>query len=385
VTQPFNALGQTFKGLDTHWYYDDIHHQEELKHIWYRTWLYACRESELAQPGAYRTITIGTQNILVLRTPSGVIKAYHNVCRHRSSLLCSQPKGNLKGQHIVCPYHQWTYIADDGALARTSSYKEPSNFDRSQYGLFEVSAAVWRGFVFINLAANSEWDESTAFQLPPTTLVNFPMESMQVAHTWTTEIACNWKVFWENFNECLHCPAVHRDLTKLIPLYTRRISNPRDLPGWEAHIQQSDPVYRGGLREGAETWSLDGSAQGAIIQTLTPDELARGHAYASTLPSLYIGGYADHVRTVKVWPLGPQSTGLTVQWLLPKATLERKDYDLDNIVRFGQQVMEEDGDACELSQRGLRAMPLKHGVVMPEEYRVKVFHDWVKSRLPNAS
>ena len=376
-----NALMQVEPSLPAEWYYDPAHYRRELERIWQHRWIYAGHTSSVAEPRSFRTLGMGTQSIVVLRTRDGELRAFHNTCRHRGSLLCREAAGRLPADHLVCPYHQWTYETDSGALARISSFAEPVGFNREDYPLFKVAVAEWRGFVFINLDPRAVWDPGTEFQRPPDGFANFPLEDMVVAETWHTVIECNWKAFWENFNECLHCPAVHPALTKLVPLFSRRIINPMDVPGWQVHAGSDDPRYRGGLRKGAQTWSNDGSAQGATIATLTEDDLARGHCYASSWPSVFIAGYADHVRTVSMRPLTPERTGIVAEWLLPPETAASPDYELSNVVEFAKTIMEEDARACELNQRGLHAAPMTHGVLMPEEYLLKRFHDWVRAQL----
>jgi len=315
-----------------------------------------------------------------VRGRSGSLHGFHNTCRHRGSLLCEAVEGQLgTSGRIVCPYHQWTYDAEDGGLLRTSSFVEPEGFDKSLYGLFQVAIVEWRGCVFLHPDFDTPWDANNVFQRPADNFANFPLETMVVGHTWHTEMSCNWKTFWENFNECLHCPAVHPELTDLVPLYGRRIIHPRDVPDWTDHVQSNDPRYRGGLRDGAETWSVDGSVQGHAIQSLTSEELARGQTYASTWPSVFIAGYADHVRIVTLRPLGPERTDLVAEWLFPPETLADPSYKLENVVDFGRLVMEQDAKACERNQRGLHAAPLKAGVLMPEEYLLERFHNWIRA------
>ena len=381
ATPDHNALARAEPSLPARWYHDEAHHRREIERIWRRRWLYVGHRAALAGPRAFRTTECGGRSIVLLRARDGTLRAFHNVCRHRGSLLCREPAGRLPGDHLVCPYHQWTYDADSGALARITSFTEPEGFDREDYPLFRAAVAEWRGFVFVHPDPGARWDPEAEFQRAAEGFDHFPLEDLVVAETWRTVIECNWKTFWENFNECLHCPAVHPSLTRLVPLFTRRIVSPRDLPGWRAQAGSADPRYRGGLREGAETWSMDGSDQGAAIPTLTPEDLARGHRYASSWPSVFIAGYADHVRAVRMRPLAPERTELVTEWLLPPESAASPDYDLSNVVDFAKQVMEEDAAACELNQRGLRAAPMGAGVLMPEEYLLKRFHDWVRAQL----
>jgi len=376
-----NALQRAEPTLPADWYFDPEIHRREIETVWRRNWLYVCRSSELADPLSYRTFELGDQNIVLLRAGDGDLRAYHNACRHRGSILCPEKSGRLKSKLITCPYHQWSYACDDGRLASTTSFAEPDGFDKADYPLFPVSVAEWRGCVLVNLDAKAVWDPETAFQRPPDNFVNFPLEDMIVGHTWQKVMACNWKTFWENFNECLHCPAVHPELSELVPLFSRRIINTKDVPDWPEHADKSDPKYRGGLRAGAETWSSDGDAQGRTIASLTAEDLARGHTYASAWPGFFLGGYPDHVRIVRLNPLGPEKTELIAEWLFPPETLADTAYDMSKVVDFGVLVMEQDAGACELNQRGLHAAPFDQGVLMPEEYLLKRFQDWLRGEI----
>jgi Rieske 2Fe-2S family protein len=93
------------------------------------------------------------------------------------------------------------------------------------------------------------------------------------------------------------------------------------------------------------------------------------------LPSMFVVGHVDYVRTVRLLPLGPEQTRLTAEWLFPPQ--EMPPAGLDNIVGFGKQVLEEDAAVCELNQRGLHSRRHKAGVLMPEEYDLHRFHRWV--------
>ena len=380
-SQGHNGLQQAVPALPATWYHDNDHYALEQSAVWNRQWLYLCRSAALGERGAYQTLTIGTQNILVLRTTLGTLVGYHNVCRHRGSILVTEPAGILSGNVITCPYHQWCYGRDDGALAGTTSFAEPAGFERAQHGLFPIAVREWRGFIFVNLDPDAVWDEDDVFQRGAEKLRNYPLESLVLGHRWVKRIACNWKVFWENFNECLHCPSVHPSLSDLVPLYQRRLLHERDRPDWPDHDDNPDPKFRGGLRAGAETWSLDGQAQGRIMPGLEAEDIARGQVYAVALPGTYIGCYADHIRLVRLLPLGAEALELTAEWLFPRETLDDGNYDPANVIDFAITVLEEDARACALNQRGLHAAPFQAGVLMPEEYHVKTFQDWLRAQL----
>lgn len=373
-----NALRQPEQTLPASSYFDPDFYARELREIWAKRWIFVCRSDDLSESLCYRTLIVGDQNIVVLRDTDGKLSAFHNVCRHRGSILCKERSGRLGSRLLVCPYHQWSYATTDGRLVRTTSFAEPDGFKKGDFGLFGVALTEWRGCVFVNLDPHATFGAAEAFQRPPDNLVNFPMEKMVSGHVWTKQMSCNWKVFWENFNECLHCPNIHPELSELVPMFQRRIINPRDVPDWQQHADSDDPKFRGGMRDGAETWSTDAGAQGRVISELTAEDHARGHTYATAWPSVFVAGYPDHVRIVRLLPLGPERMEIQAEWLFPQETLDDQDYDISKVVDFGILVMEQDAQACELNQQGFHALPFQEGVLMPEEYLLKRFHDWVR-------
>ena len=118
-----------------------------------------------------------------------------------------------------------------------------------------------------------------------------------------------------------------------------------------------------------------------IISNLNEDDIQKGHSYSSSWPSVFIGAYADHIRIVRVLPKGPETVELVSEWLFQKETLDDKNYNVDNVINFACKVMEQDAEVCELNQKGIYASQYKEGVLMPEEYLVKKFHDWIREKL----
>jgi Rieske 2Fe-2S family protein len=92
-------------------------------------------------------------------------------------------------------------------------------------------------------------------------------------------------------------------------------------------------------------------------------------------------GHVDYVRVVRLRPLGPELTELRVEYLFSPETLALPGFDMRNVVDFTNTVMTEDAEVCELNQRGLRAAPHAAGVVMPEEYVIRQFHEWIEAEL----
>ena len=382
-SREFNGLTRAQDTLPTEYYFDPAHHARELREIWGRNWIYLCRASELPETGDFRLFDIAGQEIVLLRDREGGLRGFHNTCRHRGSALCLEARGKLKGGRLTCPYHQWTY-ALDGRLVATGAMREVEGFDRKNFSLYGVAVDVWRGFVFANLLGESAPPLMDAIGEETEPLANWPLEGLVVGHRFEKTLECDWKLFWENFNECLHCPNLHPELSELVPIYGRAIMVQRDDPEWRAHDGESDPRFTGRLRDGAESWTMDGAPRGRVFPELTEMERAAGHTYVVSMPSVFIVGHVDYVRSVRIAPAGPGRMTLTAEWLFAPETLADPGFDAEETARFATLVLEQDGGACEMNQRGLRSDQHRAGVLMQEEYEVFAFQEWVRRQLGEA-
>jgi Rieske 2Fe-2S family protein len=375
----YTGLRQLEESLPSTYYYDPEHYERELRAIWYRSWIYLCRASTLPEPRSFRTFTIGNQTILVVRDEHRVLHAFHNTCRHRGSALCAEPEGRFRGKFITCPYHGWSYDLR-GHLSVVPALGVSPDFDRHNFPLYKIALTEWGGFIFVNLSGAATPLEEV-MQPNSQRLANWPMKTLVTGYAMHKKLACNWKIFWENFNECYHCPGVHPELSSLVPIYGRSIMNQYDAPDWMEHRHDPDPKFRGGLRPDAATWSMNGRTQAQAFPDLTAEERGSGHRFITAWPTMYVVGHIDYVRIVSMRPLGPEETDLTVEWLFASETLENENFDLENAVGLGRRVVEQDGAACELNQKGVRSLAHRHGVLMPQEYAVRAFQNWVRRGL----
>ncbi len=373
------GLTRSVAALPSTDYFDAAHYERELARIWYRNWLYLCRSSELAAPRAYRTFTIGTQSLIVVRGEDQQARAFHNTCRHRGAALCQAPEGRFPAAGIVCPYHAWRYSLK-GELLQTTSRQLADDFEPAQFGLYGLPVTEWNGCIFVSLTDKPP-PFAKGFDLPIDRLDAWHMDQLVVGHRTRKTIACNWKVFWENYNECLHCPGVHPKLAQLVPLFGRALLEPKDDPHWQDHAADQDPRFAGGLRPGASSWTMDGNPVGVPFPDLTAEDRKTGHVYLTGLPSIFIVGHIDYMRIVRILPLGPELTEMSIEYLFLPQTLADKERDLSGAIEFTQTVMGEDAQICEVNQRGLRALPHARGVLMPEEYVIQQFQDWVRAEL----
>jgi glycine betaine catabolism A len=375
----YAGLTAPLETLPASYYFDPAHYQREMSRIWQRNWIYVCRSSDLAAPRSFRTLGLADQSLLLVRGEDGTVRAFHNTCRHRGAALCRAAEGRFPAAGIVCPYHSWRYNLR-GELLQTSSAQPGDGFDARDFPLYGLPVTEWNGFLFSALIPDPP-PFAASFDLPLSRLADWPLGDLVVGHRLHKIIQCNWKVFWENYNECLHCPGVHPRLAQLVPLFGRALLERRDDPRWQDHAGDDDPKYGGGLRAGAESWTMDGKPAGVCFPGISAADRQAGHVYLTGLPSVFLVAHVDYVRVVRLLPLGPERTEMSIEFLFLPETLADPARDIMNAVDFTDIVMSEDAEICELNQRGLHALAHRNGVLMPEEYAIGQFQDWVRSEL----
>ena len=375
-----NSLKKPVSSLPFSWYFENKIFQKEINKIFNTEWIYVCHINSINENN-YKTLSINNKNIVVIKNKSEEISIFYNTCSHRGSQIFDQQEGKIKVPVIICPYHQWSYDIVNGSLINTTSIKL-DKFDKTKYGLKKVNFHIWKGLIFINFKSKNKFNIQSIFQYYDKTIEKINLENYSVGHVWKKNVQCNWKIYWENFSECLHCPNIHPELSDLVPLFKRRLTDIKDHPEWSIlKDQNNNPKYQGGLKEGSQTWSYDGSAQGHTIESIQKEMESRGQIYISTWPSMFLGIYGDHIRIVRLIPKGPEEVELTAEWLFEKETINDDNYDKSNVVDFAILVMNQDASIAEINQKGLYNLKDNQGVLMPEEYIVRDFQKYIKNKI----
>jgi len=354
-------------------YRDPGWHAAEIAHVWTPGWVHLGRTDDL-DPGRMRPVEVLGQRLILVRADDGTTRAFHNTCRHRGAELCAA-EAPLRGGRILCPYHAWAYDST-GRLVGTGFATPTADFRPRDHGLFPVHLHDWRGFLFACLA-DTPPDFAALPDLGARYLDNWPLEALMRGHRHEVTLACNWKIFWENYSECLHCPGVHPDLSRRVPVYRRGIMAWNEAPGWtEGSLEPP------ALEPGARSWTTSGAPCGPEFPGLTTAERAAGMHFLTLWPTMYVVAHVDYVRTVTVIPEGPETTRLRVDWLFAPETLAAPGFDLSQAVDFPARVLAEDAAACEMNQRGLSSPRYRAGTLMPQEFDIARFHAWLRDRLP---
>ncbi len=375
--QPGHALPQGF-------YNDPEVFAFDLAAIHARSWFMVGFAAELPEPGSTLSVPIGRSSVLLVRDRRGVLRGFHNTCRHRGAQLCAPGRGQRSW--IICPYHQWSYDLD-GTLANAP--RMPEAFDRAQHGLRPVHVETVAGSVYVCLA-----DEPPAFdafrdQLAPL-LAPHDLANAKLAFESTLVERANWKLVMENARECYHCIVRHPELSLTFPVKGRRSVQFADvsrLGQFNARMAAAalpvGPVegawwqaMRFPLNDGTITLSMDGKP---ACRKLMCD---RAQGDIGTLrwalePHSFMHATCDTVFMFSAMPTGPEETVVTSKWLVRKDAVEGVDYTVEDVTELWTKTNLQDLDLCENNQAGVNSVGYVPGPYCEEtEQLVMRFVDW---------
>ncbi|WP_437941736.1 aromatic ring-hydroxylating oxygenase subunit alpha [Sorangium sp. So ce341] len=317
-------------------YWDEGVFAFDQAEIFGRSWVCVGREDEIARPGAWVLAPLTPAGILVLRGADLEIRAFHNVCRHRAATLVEGACGRLA--QLACPYHGWTYELS-GALR--AAPHAPPGFDRGAHGLLPARAGALFGFLFVALDPGAPPLESALGGAPPW-LARPELRSLRRGRRVEYEVAANWKLCVENFQESHHFPRVHPALERLTPC-DDAVSWGRGGP-WLGGIMELAP--------GAETVSL-GAARGAR-PLIVPEAERRRVRDAMLFPGLLTSLQPDYLLTYRLTPRAPDRTLVVADTYFHPAAFT-PGFDPADVFAFWDTVNREDRSICERQQRGMRA------------------------------
>ncbi len=380
VKEPSHMLEKTEQSLPKQLYFDVEHFEKELDVFWFRKWLYVCRSETLEKSGDYQVFEIGGQSIVIVRGKGDKLSAFHNTCRHRGSILTTESKGCFKGC-ITCPYHAWTYDLD-GQLIGTPHKLQCDDFNKEDYSLFHVGIEQWEGCVFVNL--NPEQAPALREVLEGSSLLpelnNWNLRDLRSEYYSQMTLNCNWKIFWENFSECFHCPGVHPEFCDIVPIYGRGLLD-EDPAVLKNHKSSPRHLPEPGFRPGAVSWTLDGQSDIPAFPDLTEEEKSAGFHYFTMRPGFIVEALRDCVVLTRILPLGPEKTEIIMEILFSQSVPGKHDDGIKKINEFLELVMLQDCRICEINQKGLRSNRFTNGVLVPQEYGVHEFQQWILREL----
>lgn len=385
-------------GLPRPFYHEESLYELEMEAIWRQGWLFAGHSCQIPNPGDYFLYDIEGDSVIVIRSENEYVNAFFNLCRHRGSVICQRPEGNVK--RFICPYHQWTYDRNGNLLLNHGMQAE---LDKSQLGLHTVHAREVEGMIFISLS-----DEPVDFD--PVEAAISPVAKPQglsrakVAKIMDFDVGANWKLVWENNRECYHCNVSHPQYIKAnfdhynaddtIPRVAERLKTVtfrletklsalglevRDETGMTEFPDPDHGIWYAANRTpmdlGYVSETMDGQQVAPLMGDYTDPDV--GTLRIRSLPNFWIHASCDHSVAVRLTPNGIAHTNIRMIWLVDGEAEEGKDYTLDKLLPFWQLTAEQDWAICSNQQRGVSSHAYIPGPLSTyKEYNLDRFLRW---------
>jgi glycine betaine catabolism A len=353
--------------LPQRYYTDPEWFQREMEAIHFEMWLCAGRANQIPKPGDYFVRNFSNASIMVVRDEQGAIRAFHNVCRHRGTLLCTEQEGRFAGR-IQCSYHAWTYKLD-GTLANAPHMEKVQGFSEKDYPLNSVAVDVWDGHIFINLSAHPVPFAKHLAGLDKKFRA-WGMEELQMVERRVYHLRANWKLIIQNYSECLHCPLVHPLLNK------------------QSHYMSGDneppqPTYLGGrmdLRDGVNSLTMDGTTNRCSLPGLSADD--RRHVYYyCLLPNFFLNLHPDYMLTFTMWPRAVNQTDIVCEWHFHPDEIKKPGFSANDAVEFWDLTNKQDWELSDLAQRGISSKGYQPGPYSNREELLLALDKFVLERV----
>ncbi|HUM05798.1 MAG TPA: aromatic ring-hydroxylating dioxygenase subunit alpha [Terriglobales bacterium] len=337
------------------WYVDPRIYELEQQAVFSKTWQVIGRVDQVEKPGQFVTATVAGEPIVAVRGADGVLRAFFNVCRHHAAAVVTEPCGNASILH--CPYHGWNYGLD-GSLKGMPEFDGVKNFERKDNGLVPVKVDAWETLVFVNLdpAAGSLHDFLGGMLKKAAPL---GLSKLRYFTTKTYDIACNWKVFVDNYLDGgYHVPHLHKGLSSVLDYRQYTIENE------DRYCLQSSPM-------------VSGDEDAATSNTRRGDRAW----YFWQYPNWMFNCYEGYMDTNLVIPVDVDHCRVIFDFYFSDVSEKAREYN-EQSVAVGNRVQDEDLGICEAVQRGLKSRVYQAGrLSVRREAGEQLFHQLLAADL----
>ena len=335
----------------------------EQRRLLGRAWVAVALSAEVAEPGRVLVRTVAGTSVLITRDREGVLHGFINSCRHRGTELASEDC--TVSRVIRCPYHRWGY-ALDGSLATAPLFDEVprSDFDPEKLSLLPVRVQAWGLNVYVCLDEGTpplaEWLGDL-----PERMAGYCFDGWYVQEKCTFDVAANWKLITENFQEYYHLAWVHPELAK--------VSRVRDHYRYQGSGMYSGQTTTPVSGDDRDDWLVMPPAAG-----LDSSDSVSGR-FVAVFPNLTLAVLPSHAFVMRLEPLSVGATREHCTFLFPPTTDADTVADAFEATRkFWIEVNNEDIDICERAQRGLALGSAPPGPLSPRfEEPLHRFHNMV--------
>lgn len=307
-------------------YTDRQVHRDESTRLFARSWQLVGHLSQLRNQSAITADLLG-HPLMLTRDDSGQLRVMSNVCRHRAGPLAPCPAGR---RQLSCRYHGWQYDLTGQCISAPEMGDNP-DFDPSQYRLPQLRHALWHGLIFATLDADAVPLDQMLSGLSETVSHSRP-DAFIYHHRDHYDLACNWKVYMDNYLEGYHIPHIHPELNRMLDYRSYQT----DVQPWyscqHSPMEQTDGLYGTG-----QAW------------------------YVTLFPNTMLNLYPSRMQTNSVVPLAEDRCRVYFDYYYQNPDDPQSAEWIARDLAFSDEVQHEDIEICERVQQGLASGSYQHG------------------------
>jgi phenylpropionate dioxygenase-like ring-hydroxylating dioxygenase large terminal subunit len=344
----------------------------ERDNVFLNHWQVVGHVNDIPAPGDWLAFDLLGERAVVMRGQDGIVRAFHNLCRHRGARVVDGTQGQCRGA-VVCPFHGWVYNLD-GTLRGAAQPTTFGELDKSKFGLKPIEMEVFHGFVFLRFKPGPQ--ASVANLLAPYAAdfaAYAAADLLPVAQAqWQTELPVNWKSVRDVDNEGYHVALAHPALQEL---YGRDY---RDL-----YLDDGLHVSVGffGDRPGRR-WSVKEYVKHSPDQPHLPDHLRKSWTYYGLWPNIVFAFTPEGAQFYHDLPQAPGRTVLTGRTY--RSANESRQQRLARYLaaRIDRDTSAEDQQLTIWSNESMKSQAFDGFHLSDMEYGLRRHHDRLRAMIP---
>jgi carnitine monooxygenase subunit len=360
------------RGLPAWTYHSRALFDLERAELFLNHWQIAGHVGDIPAPGDWLSFDLLDERAFVIRDQSGIVRAFHNLCRHRGARLVAGEAGHCRSA-LVCPFHGWVYNMD-GTLRGPSRPETFGAFDRSMFGLKPVEMEIWNGFIFLRFSPGPQ--PSVRALLAPFA-ADFEAHGASDflpagEHGLVTTLPVNWKSVRDVDNEGYHVAMAHPALQDLYGRTYRDLTYTNGISA--SYAEFGDHPGR--------LWSVRNYLRIAPLQEHLPARLRRSWTYYGLFPNAVIAFTPESAQFYQDIPVSPGKTELRGR--LYRRPNESRATRLARYLahRIDRETGLEDQRLSIWSNESMRSSAFDEFHLSDLEFGVRNHHDQIRRLLP---
>ncbi len=365
-------IGWDRKGLPAWAYQSQAMFDLEKEQLFLRHWQVAGHVSDIPAAGDWLSFDLLGERAVIMRSQDGVVRAFHNLCRHRGARVVDGLQGHCRNA-MVCPFHGWVYNLD-GTLRGAAVPTSFGTLDRADFGLKPIELEILHGFLFLRFLPGPQPDVATLLTAYEADFSAYKLADVLPTGLpdWGTDLPVNWKSVRDVDNEGYHVAMAHPGLQDL---YGRTY---KDYP-----LDDGLSVSIGHFGDApGRTWSVKSYVKLAPTQQWLPPRLQKAWTYYGLFPNTVFSFTPEGVQFYHELPISPNLTRTTGR--LYRHPHEDRPTRVARYLayRIDRATSDEDQQLSIWSNESMKSSAFEGFHLSDLEYGVRRHHDRLRSLLP---